>query len=168
MISRERHDLVLAIYPQTRGIAYVLFEGWLSLVDWGVYDARAASKNARCLDRIASLLELHTPDVLVLQDMSKSGTGRSRRIRDLNRDAAELADQCGVPVRMFSRAQVVEHFDELGAATKQRIAETIVKHMPALYLYVPPARKAWMSEDARMGLFDAAALAWVFFDSAIK
>jgi hypothetical protein len=48
---------------------------------------------------------------------------------------------------------------------KHRIAETIAGHIPALKLYVPPARKAWMSEDARMGIFDAAALAWVFFDT---
>jgi hypothetical protein len=49
--------------------------------------------------------------------------------------------------------------------TKHRIAEMIAKHIPALNLYVPPARKSWMSEDARMGIFDAAALAWMFFHS---
>jgi hypothetical protein len=66
---------------------------------------------------------------------------------------------------MYSRAQVIEQFEERGATTKQRIAETITKHIPALGLYVPKARKPWMSEDARMGIFDAAALAWVFFHS---
>jgi hypothetical protein len=49
--------------------------------------------------------------------------------------------------------------------TKHKIAEAIAKHIPALDLYVPPARKPWMSENARMGIFDAAALAWLFFDS---
>jgi hypothetical protein len=166
MISRERHDLVLAIHLQSRGFAFVLFDGWSALVDWGVYDARGADKNVRCLDRIHSLLELHTPDVLVLQDMSDGGTRRAIRIRELNRDAAELADQRGMLVRMFSRAQVVEYFEELGAATKQKIAETIAKHMPALNLYVPPARKPWMTEDARMGIFEAAALAWRYADTS--
>ena len=32
-----------------------------------------------------------------------------------------------------------------------------------LLLYVPPERKPWMSEDPRMGIFDAAALAWMYF-----
>jgi len=41
--------------------------------------------------------------------------------------------------------------------TKHKIAEAIAKHIPALDLYVPPARKPWMSEKARMGIFDAAA-----------
>ena len=91
MIYRRRHDLVFAIHIQSRGFAFVLFEGWLAPVDWGVYDARGADKNARSLIRINSLLELHSPDVLVLQDMSERGTRRARRIRELNRRAAELA-----------------------------------------------------------------------------
>jgi len=163
MIFPRRYDLVLAIHLQSRGFAFVLFEGWLAPVDWGVQESRGANKNARCLTRIASLLALHTPDVLVLQDMSERGTLRAPRIQELNRRIAELADQRGILVRTYSRAQVVEHFEEQGARTKQRIAETITKHIPALGLYVPKVRKPWMSEDARMGIFDAAALAWTYF-----
>jgi ABC-type Na+ transport system ATPase subunit NatA len=165
MISRRRYDLVFAIYPQSRGFAFVLFEGSLAPVDWGVYEARGADKNTRCLSRIASLLALHTPEVLVLQNMSEGGTHRAPRIQELNRRAAELADQRGIVVRSYSRTQVLEYFAELDAMTKQMIAETIAKHIPALSLYVPPARKPWMSEDARMGIFDAVALAWVYFHS---
>jgi hypothetical protein len=168
MISRKRYDLVLAIHLQSRGFAFVLFERWLAPVDWGVYDARGKDKNARCLDRIDSLLALHTPDVLVLQDTSESGTRRANRIRALNRDAAELADQRGMLVRTYSRAQVIESFEEFGTITKHGIAESVAKHIPALNLYLPPARKPWMSEDARMGIFDAAALAWMFFQSIDK
>jgi hypothetical protein len=161
----RRHNFVFAIHLQTRGFAYVLFDESRIPVDWGVYDARGADKNARCLIRINSLLELHTPDVLVLQDMSKHGTRRARRIRELNRRAAVLADQRGVRVKTYSRAQVIEYFAEIGAVTKYKIAEAIAKHIPALDLYVPPARKPWMSENARMGIFDAAALAWMLFHS---
>ncbi|ANV99329.1 hypothetical protein [Bradyrhizobium icense] len=112
MIYRKRRDRVFAIHFQSRGFAFVLFESWLSPVDWGVYDARGADKNARCLDRIESLLALHTPDVLVLQDMSATGTHRATRIRELNRDAAELASQRGMLVRTYSRAQIIECFEE--------------------------------------------------------
>jgi hypothetical protein len=163
-MSRRRH-FIFAIHFQTRGFAYVLFDESRFPIDWGVYDARGADKNARSLIRINSLLELHSPDVLVLQDMSKRGTRRARRIRELNRRAAELADQRGMSVKTYSRAQVVEYFAELGAVTKHKIAEAIAKHIPALDYYVPPARKPWMSENARMGIFDAAALAWMFFHS---
>jgi hypothetical protein len=161
----RRRNFIFAIHLQTRGFAYVLFDESRIPIDWGVYDARGADKNALCLIRINSLLELHTPDVLVIQDMSEHGTRRARRIRELNRRAAELADQRGVRVKTYSRAQVIEYFAELGAVTKHKIAEAIAKHIPALSLYVPPARKPWMSENARMGMFDAAALAWMFFHS---
>lgn len=163
MIFQRRHDLVLAIHFQSSGFAFVLFEDRLEPVDWGVYGARGVDKNALCLNRIESLLTLHTPDVLVLQDMSDNG--RAGRIRELNEDAAELADQSGLLVRTYSRAQVIECFEEFGTVTKQGIAETIVKHIPALNLYLPAARRPWMSEDARMGIFDSAALAWLFFQS---
>ena len=163
MIPRKRHDLVLAIYPQSRGFAFVLFEGWLSAVDWGIHEARGPGKNARCLTRINSLLELHMPDVVVLQDMSDRGTRRAPRIQQLNDRIAELAELRGIIVRKYSRAQVIEYFSDFGASTKQKIAETIAKQIPALSLYVPPARKPWMSEDPRTGIFGAAALAWMYF-----
>src|ERR1700688_4938667 len=146
MIMWRRHRLVLAIYPQTRGFAFTVFEGWLAPVDWGVREVRGADKNAHCMKRVTSIFTLHTPDVLVLQDMSEHGTRRAPRIRELNRRAAELADQRGLRVKTYSRAQVIEYFAELGAVTKHKIAEAIATHIPALGLYVPPARKPWMSE----------------------
>jgi hypothetical protein len=163
MIFRRRYDLVLAIYPQSRGFAFALFESWLSPVDWGIHEARGPRKNAHCLTRINSLLELHMPDVVVLQNMSDRGTRRVPRIQELNRRIAELADLRGVVIHKYSRAQVLDYFVERGATTKQKIAETIAKQVPALNLYVPPERKPWMSEDPRMGIFEAAALAWMYF-----
>ena len=163
MIPQKRYDLVLAIYPQSRGFAFVLCEGWLAPVDWGIHEARGANKNARCLNRINSLLELHMPDIILLQDMSGPEARRAPRIQQLNNRIAELAELRGVIVRKYSRAQVIEYFSDLGASTKQKIAETIAKQIPALSLYVPPARKPWMSEDPRTGIFEAAALAWMYF-----
>jgi hypothetical protein len=163
MILRRRYDLVLAIYPQSRGFAFTLFESWLSPVDWGIHEARGAQKNARSLSRINSLLELHMPDVVVLQDMSNPGKRRVPRIQELNRRIAELAHLRGIIVHKYSRVRALDHFTERGAATKQKIAETIAKQVPAFSLYVPPGRKPWMSEDPRMGIFDAAALAWMYF-----
>jgi hypothetical protein len=66
-------------------------------------------------------------------------------------------------VRAYPRAQVRACFAEFGLATKQSIAEIIGKRIPAFERLVPPPRKIWMSEHARMGLFDAAALALTFF-----
>jgi hypothetical protein len=166
MISRKRLQLVLAIYFQTSGFAFVLLEQRFSPVDWGARDVGGPEREERCLKRIDALLKLHTPDVLVLQDTTRRGTRRAPRIQALNHQALKLAKRRGVLVHTYSRAQVREHFEEFGAMTKQRIAETIAKHIPALDLYVPPPRKPWQSADARMGIFEAAALVWTFFQSS--
>jgi len=165
MTSRKRPKLVLAIYFQTSGFGFLLFEHGLSPVAWGAPEVRGTDRTKRSLKRIDSLLALHTPDVLVLQDMSRRGTRRAPRIQKLNHQTLRLAKRRGVPVRTFSRAQVLAYFEEFGATTKQRIAETIAKGIPALDLYIPPPRKPWKSEDARMGIFEAAALAWILLRS---
>src|SRR6266487_4185909 len=135
MTSRKRHDLVFAIHIQSRGFAFVLFDRGLFPVDWGVHEVRGANKNARCLEQIASLFELHTPDVLVLQDMSDRGTPRAPRIQELNRRTEDLAHQLEIAVRRYPRAQVMEHFAQEGATTKHSIAERIANRVPALALY---------------------------------
>ena len=164
MIPRRRHELVLAIYVQTRGFAFVLFEGWLAPVDWAVHDIRGVSKNARCLERVDAIFALHTPDIVVLQETSEGMTRRALRLEKLNRDIAELAERRGIAVHTYPRAELRESFGyHYGANTKQRIAETIANLIPALNLYVPPARKPWVSEHVRMGIFEAAALAWMYF-----
>src|SRR6266536_5529454 len=104
-----------------------------------------------------------TPDVLVLQDTSERGTLRARRIRHLNEAIGTLAETQGIPVVAYSRAQVRACFAALGSPTKAGIAEAIAKHIPAFDRFLPPRRKLWMSEDARMGLFDAVAVALTLF-----
>jgi hypothetical protein len=82
---------------------------------------------------------------------------------ELNADIAELGEERGIPMYMYTRKDVCSAFGYLGALNKQIIAEAIAKRIPAFERYVPPPRKPWMSEDARMGLFDAAALGLVFY-----
>jgi|SRR5665213_489016 len=167
MKAHARYNLVLAVYPSARGFAFVIFEGPFSPVDWSTREIRGRHKNQRCLLGIAAVLERYQPDVLVLQDMSPSGTPRAYRMRELNASIAELAEDRGIPVRMFSRAQVRAAFEPFGLTSKHFIAETIAKHIPAFDRYLPPPRKLWMSEDARMALFDAVALALTFLQSDV-
>jgi hypothetical protein len=159
----RRYELVLSIYPNTRGFSFVLFEGPLAPFDWGVKEMRGRGKGRRCLAKIVTILDHYQPDILVLQDTSPNGTRRARWVTSLNAAITELADDRGILVYPYSREDVRNAFGYLGAVNKQIIAEVIAKHIPAFERYVPPPRKPWMSEDARMGLFDAAALGLVFF-----
>lgn len=161
----RRHALVLSVYLNTRGFAFIVFEGHLSPFDWGIRETRGTPKNKTCRVRITTVFDRYAPDALVIQDTSEQGTERVRRIRDLNASIAKLANDRGIPVFAYSRENVRRAFEGYGCPNKQSLAELIAKHIPALERYVPPLRKAWMSEDRRMGLFDAAALALLFYQS---
>jgi hypothetical protein len=165
MISRRRYDHILALYPQSRGLAYALFEGIVSPIDWGIREARGAEKNARCLRRVEELFARYEPDVLVLQDVPRCGSRRSTRIHELHVSIVELSRTSGIAVRLYARDELLRYFAGRGATTKQAIAEMIAKHVPDFRLYVPPPRKPWRGEHAHMGIFEAAALAWMFFDT---
>jgi hypothetical protein len=157
-----RYPYVLAIYPNTRGFAFTLFESALSLVDWGAKEIRGPQKNAACLARIESLFERYRPHVLVLQNMLDGGSRRATRITDLNAEIAALGAKHESKLVSYSRQEVLNAFGAFGVSNKHDIATAIASHVAALARYVPPRRKAWMAEPARMALFDAAALALTF------
>jgi hypothetical protein len=166
MIARKSNELVLAIYPQTSGFAFVLFKGWNAPLDFGAYEVRGGDKNARCLKRVESLFALHMPDMLVLQQMLRSDTRRAPRIQKLNRDIGELIQSYDIAVRTYPRAELREafayHFD---TTTKQKIAQTIANQIPALGLYLPPERKPWKGEHLRMGIFEGCSFGVDVFSS---
>jgi hypothetical protein len=156
----RKYTLTMSLYTNSRGFAFVLFEGTLSPYDWRILEVRGPKKDKECLDKITAILDRSEPDVLILQD-----TGPARLVA-LNSAVEEAAHQRSIPVFKYSRAEVYSSFASVGFLNKQALAEIIAKHIPAFERYVPPPRKPWKSEDARMGIFDAAALALVFFQKA--
>ena len=159
----RRYALVLAIYLNTRGFAFVIFESSLSPVDWGVKEVRGLRRYARSLGKVVAILDRWQPDVLVLQDTSSRGTLRTRRIIILNAAISKLAEPRGMALYAYSRADVWAAFRDVGVTNKQDLARVVARHNPAFERFVPPPRKPWKSEDARMGIFEAAALALTHF-----
>jgi hypothetical protein len=152
----------MAIHLNSRGFSFVIFEGELAPLDWSTVELRGNEKRERALVRINALLARFKPNVVVLQDMSESNT-RPLRIRSLNEAIAGLAKRYTLPTFYLSRAAVRQQFAYLGTATKDAIAMASAKHIPAFERFLPRPRKPWESEDARMGIFDAAALALTFY-----
>jgi Holliday junction resolvasome RuvABC endonuclease subunit len=153
---------VLAIDPSTRGFGFVVLEGPSCLIDWGVKETKI-DKNTRALKLISELIEQYEPSVLILEDYAGKGSRRCRRVAELIEEISKLALRRKVKVRSFSRADVKQAFAESGATTKQEIAIGIAKRFPELSPRLPRFRKPWMSEDYRMSIFDAVALALTFF-----
>ena len=162
MTWSNRYKFVIAIYLNSRGFAFVLFEGPLAPRDWSIVEARG-DKREKIVTRVSSLFARYRPDAVVLQDMSQAGTHRPHRIRHLNEAITKVAERYELPTVFVSRSEVRQRFAYLGAVTKDTIASAVAKHIPAFERFLPPPRKPWKSEDARMGIFDAAALALTFF-----
>jgi hypothetical protein len=152
----ERPELVLAVYPNARGFAFVLFEGPSSLVDWGISELRRSERNERCFKLVDILLEKHKPDVLVLRDMPGG------RNAGLARQFIELAKREGIPAVPISRKEIRQAFSSLGRAPRHAIVSDIVRRLPMFASFQPGRRKIWNGEDRRMGLFDATALVLTF------
>jgi Holliday junction resolvasome RuvABC endonuclease subunit len=163
MTRPETSTLVLAIYPFTRGFSFVLFEGPASPFDWGVRDIREKHKNETTLAEIKKLIDRYRPEVLVIEDTTNGEYRRTSRIRKLYRSLEHLAEKEYVELHRYKKSQVKECFELAGACTKHDIAKVIAAQIPAFAHRMPPFRKAWMNEDPRQSLFDAAALALTFY-----
>jgi len=162
-MKNERRKSVMAIFPNTRGFAYVVFEGPLSPIDWGMSDVRGSHKNDMAVRRISRLMASLVPDVLVLRAIADLQAPRGRRLCKLVQSLEELAHTSGIPSAQFGRQDVRQTFRYLGSPARYAIVRSIAKHIPSFDPYVPPPRQFWKSEDRRMGLFDAAALALTFY-----
>lgn len=164
MNERTPSDIVLAIYPTTSGIAFALMKSPLAPIDWGIKGAQSPNKNALMLERVAALLHANQPDVVLLEDPTSPRLRRAPRIERLTRAIETLARDEAIDVHRYPRSAVQECFSQFGARTRYEIAVTIATRISAFERFLPPRRKLWMSEDARMGIFRAAALALTYYD----
>jgi hypothetical protein len=160
--GKEQH-LVLALFPSPRGVAYALFEGPLSLVDWGHANARGRVKNERCIGLAKRLIERHVPDLVVLEDTSRRSHRRSARLRRLNQAFVTLSGVHGIEVLKIPTKAVRKRFEATGAKSKHERAKMIAAMLPALSHRLPPSRKHWVAEDPRMAIFEVAALGLAFY-----
>jgi Holliday junction resolvasome RuvABC endonuclease subunit len=155
----QKHLRILAISPSTRGFGFAVLEGKATLIDWGVKSVKE-SKNTRCLAKIGTLIAHYQPTIIVLQNHSDRDSRRSARIRALSRLIVALASRRKVMVKLFSNAQIRRAFVPDGKGTKYALAEILAQRFPEeLGHRLPPKRRAWMSEDSRMNIFEAVALA---------
>lgn len=159
---QSRNLRVLAIAPSTRGFGFAVLEGEEVLVDWGATEVKH-DKNAETLAKVERLIVHYQPDVLVLPDALQKKSRRSARIKSLCQEIAPLAETRKIKVKTISNEQVRKRLVGTAEATKHAIAEMLAKRFQAeLGSLLPPKRRPWTSEDRRMDIFDAVALALVF------
>lgn len=162
-MSRSPKHLVLAVHPVARGIAYALFEAPLSPLDWGLKDIRGKQQNARVVEHVKQLIDQYRPDVLVLEECAGPHTRRGKRTSRLLRLVANHAMGIAIEVHWYTGSNIRECFQAVGAVTRYEIAQAIAGQITAFGHRLPPLRRSWMTEDVRMGLFDAVSLVMTFY-----
>jgi hypothetical protein len=153
MILRSR-QAILGVDPTPRGLAFVSFEDG-TVQDWGTRLVDSAEDALRGLDVI---LLLCGSEVVVIEDVDAPGSVRRPRIRIILRQLADHARRRGIEVVTVPREAVYEAWSARGLTNKYSIAQEIGKEFPDLEPLVPPPRKHYDVEPAKVHLFDAASL----------
>jgi Holliday junction resolvasome RuvABC endonuclease subunit len=154
---------VLAIDPTTNGFGFAVMEGQESLVDWGVRIAGREDRDRRCLKLVLAFIEMYHPKVFLVEELRKGRPRRSQRVQNLIESVAGAVEAKNIKVRRFSTHQVRHAFIECGARNKEQIAAETANRLPELIPRLPRHRSPWMSEDYRMAVFDAVALALTYY-----
>lgn len=158
-------ELILSIYATSRGFAFGLFEGPESPFDWGVREIDNPSRNKKCLEAIAEIIDRNSPSHIVMEDTAEPLSRRNARVQQLYHSIAALGARNFIEVRRVSKPAIRACFAGVGAITKHEIAQAIAMRIPAFAIRIPPVRKPWMSQDSRQSLFDAVALALTYYCS---
>lgn len=164
MINEDSTTRVLSIYPNVRGFGFSVFEGPKNPIDWGSNTIKF-NKNKGSLEKVERLIDFYAPDIVVTENAEDPELRRCERITTLLGDIEDLCDKKNQKIICYSRQAVTDVFSNFGALKKHEIASKIAVWLPSLAPYLPPPRKPWMSEDYRMAIFDAVALAMTYFYS---
>jgi hypothetical protein len=159
----RRSYLVMAVYPNARGFAYVIFGRADFPLDWGVSELPAQERLRLSLDRFSHLLDRYDLDIVLLRNVPEGSRGK--RLVKLVQAMDELARRRRARTIRISAQQARHAFAHVEPPTRYLIAQEIAERIPAFGPLLPPRRKIWIGESGRMGLFDAAAIALTFFAS---
>lgn len=147
--------ITLAFDTTSDGFAFAVLQGSDTLLDWACSEVDKKKPQA-WRGRVEKLLARYAPDLLVLPDVEDSRRGPWAKRFTL--DVESVARENDLAVRRVSRRDVQERFASSGT-TKHEIAVSIARLFPELAPRLPRLRKPWMSEDRRMGIFDALSFA---------
>ncbi len=103
-------------------------------------------KNAGALAWLEKFIQFYQPAVLVLPDVQAKDTRRAKRIKTLHKQMVAWAVKREVKVRLVSNTQVRLQLLNDAKATKQAVADVLVKRFPTeLATRLPPKRRPWMT-----------------------
>jgi hypothetical protein len=155
---RRENIRIIGLAPSARGLGFAVLDGE-TLVDWGLRSVEG-NKNAHSLIMAQKLIAGYQPDKIIIEDYWAERSRRAPRIRELGEQLFALAEGRKIKVKALSRKHIFREFLGVDQGTKQAVAEALaIRFREELGSRLPPKRRAWMSEDSRMDIFVAVALA---------
>lgn len=158
MIELSTQDRLLAIYPQRRGVSFVLLDEDLCLASFGRRWIPQAQQR-QCLLAIKDLFERFAPTTVVLEDPSDPDLGRCARIEKLLQATNTWVSKQSCRTELVPRARRRLAMRQRDVSNKDDLALLLAQLYPVLRERVPRRRELWMAESESMGVFDALTLA---------
>ena len=155
-------ERLLALEVRPQRIGFVVLQGTTKLLDWGI---RMHDKNdvpSVACARVATLMNLYSPTVMVIRRRDTSTPLRSA-ISDIVATLTAEARRRSICCRFVTVKEVRCFFSRHNGTTKHAIASLLSGWYPDLAWRLPRKRRAWESEPFSMALFDAAAAAVTYF-----
>jgi len=157
MSPSQKSELVLAVFPTSRGFGWALFEGTMAPVNWGIASVKR-NKSAWCMTRFGKLIDLYRPKALLIEVNDSPEAGPGNRVAVLAQDMRGFAANRDIDVHVYSREEIASTLLSDEHASRDDVAEVVAELLPILRDRLPSPRRPWQNVDGRRCLFDAAAL----------
>lgn len=150
---------LMALHCSAKGIGFATFEGE-AIHDWGTVVTHG-DKNAMALRKLARLIDRFSPEAVVVEEAD--GGSRADRILQLHTAIRTLCTTRAIEFAAFPLPEIRSRLGLFVGATRQDLAEGVVRHLEVLAARLPYPRKPWQSEPRGMAIFCAAAVALAHF-----
>src|SRR6266446_6251588 len=107
----KKDNVVLALYPKTRGIGYACLESPKDLIDCGIATVRPIC-NGKILKRAQNFIEYYQPTLVLLQNYENRYLKHGKRVANLIDEIMAYARGKGVPIKQYSREQIRDVFEQ--------------------------------------------------------
>jgi hypothetical protein len=152
---------ILAVEFRAGRLGYAVLESPLRLNDFG---AACVLSLASARSRIARLLRIWRPTILVLRGTSFRYRFISRQRRPVVRVALDEARKAGIPVARFTEEGFNAFFERHSCSDKYEMAEYIAASIPEMAWRLPPRPKMYDPEPRTILYFDSISLAFAYLE----
>ncbi len=158
----ENFEIVLSVYPNSKGYAYALMQGPLTILKKKMVGISPID-NTKIIYEITKLMEEYSPDVIILEDPMCKYARKSSRGKQLLRSISSSAKYQGIKVYSYSREDIRLVFEIWKAQSKFEIAEVIAKNIKSFRILLYQKPKYPSQQCYFEALFDAVSLGITYY-----